>query len=118
MILIAIGSEHRLSLAMYILKLKSVAVKLYGIVIEQFRNQPITICKSDEFSSKSFSVLKYIKSRLRSNLGQAKLESCMLMSSEKEILMMLDANSIITKVAEKSKSMQSLKSQIFEKCFQ
>lgn len=43
---------------------------------------------------RSFSVLKYeyIKSRLRCNLGQSKLESFMLMSSEKETLMKLDVS--------------------------
>ena len=35
---------------------------------------------------RNFSILKFIKDRLRSNLGQEKLECCILMSIEKDIL--------------------------------
>lgn len=68
----------------------------------------LTLSFTQVACERSFSILKYLKSRLRSNLGQSKLESFMLMSSEKEILMKLDVNSIIDKVADKSKLMQSL----------
>ena len=45
------------------------------------------------------STLKFIKNRLRSTLTQKK-EACMLMCTEKEILMSLDNDTVINKVVE------------------
>lgn len=44
---------------------------------------------------RSFSILKYIKSRLRNSLTESKLEAFMLMSIEKEILIGIDNDEII-----------------------
>lgn len=51
---------------------------------------------------RSFSVLKHIKSRIRSTQSQEHLEASMLMTTEKDILMSLDNDLVIDKVAEKS----------------
>jgi len=55
-----------------------------------------------------FSKLKYIKTYLRSTLSQDLLESFMLMSIEKELLVKIDSDQIIDKVASKSKSLTKL----------
>ena len=57
---------------------------------------------------RSFSTLKFIKSRLRSSLSANKLEAFMLMATEKDILMSLDTDVIIDRVAEKSDLMKRL----------
>lgn len=51
---------------------------------------------------RSFSVLKRIKSRLRSTQSQEHLEAFMLMTTEKDVLMSLDNDLVIDGVAEKS----------------
>lgn len=51
---------------------------------------------------RSFSTLKFVKNRLRSTLTQEHLEAFMLMSTEKDILMSLDSDGVINKVAETS----------------
>jgi len=50
----------------------------------------------------TFSTLKFIKSRLRSSLSENKLETFLLMATEKDILMALDSDVVIDRVAEKS----------------
>ena len=50
----------------------------------------------------TFSTLKYIKSRLRSTLSQDHLEDFMLMATEKDVLMHLDTDTVINRVAEKT----------------
>ncbi|KAK0150742.1 InaD-like protein [Merluccius polli] len=44
---------------------------------------------------RSFSILKYIKNRLRSNSSQEHLEAFMLMATEKDILMSLDSDCLL-----------------------
>lgn len=50
----------------------------------------------------TFSKLKYVLNRLRNCLSQSKLETFLIMSVEKDILMSLDNESIIEKVSTKS----------------
>lgn len=57
---------------------------------------------------RSFSTLKFIKSRLRSRMQEENLEAFMLMATEKEILMRLDSDDVIDRVAEKSKLLRNL----------
>ena len=57
---------------------------------------------------RTFSTLKFIKNRLRSNLSASKLEAFMLMATEKDILMALDTDVVIDKVANKSALMRKL----------
>lgn len=57
---------------------------------------------------RSFSTLKFIKSRLRSSLSPNKLEMFMLMATEKDILMSLDSDMLIVRVAEKSELLRKL----------
>ncbi|XP_065640265.1 uncharacterized protein LOC124815202 isoform X2 [Hydra vulgaris] len=49
---------------------------------------------------RSFSILKFIKNRLRSSMAQENLQSFMLMNTEKEILSNLDPETIIDELAE------------------
>lgn len=51
---------------------------------------------------RSFSKLKHVKTSIRSTLSQQNLETLMLMSVEKDILMDLDNNDIINKISTKS----------------
>lgn len=51
---------------------------------------------------RSFTVLKHIKSRIRSKQSQEHLEAFMLMTTEKDILMSLDNDLVIDRVAEKA----------------
>ena len=57
---------------------------------------------------RSFSTLKFIKDRLRSTLSQEHLQAFMLMAVEKGMLMTLDNDAIIDKVAEKSSRLRKL----------
>lgn len=50
----------------------------------------------------TFSKLKYVLNRLKNRLTQSKLETLLIMSVEKDILMSLDNESIIDKVSTKS----------------
>lgn len=50
----------------------------------------------------TFSTLKFIKSRLRSTLSQDHLEAFMLMATEKDVLMHLDTDTVINRVAEQT----------------
>lgn len=63
----------------------------------------LTLSVTQVACEKSFSTLKYIKSRLRSALSQEHLEALlMLMATEKDILMALDTDMVIDRVAEKN----------------
>ncbi|KAK0148974.1 hypothetical protein N1851_010581 [Merluccius polli] len=57
---------------------------------------------------RSFSILKYIKNRLRSNSSQEHLEAFMLMATEKDILMSLDSDCVIDRLAENSDLLKKL----------
>lgn len=50
----------------------------------------------------TFSTLKFIKSRLRSTLSQDHLEAFMLMATEKDVIMHLDTDTVINRVAEQT----------------
>lgn len=56
----------------------------------------------------SFSVLKHIKSQIRSTQSQEHLEAFMLMSTEKDILMSLDNDLVIDRVAGNSDLLKKL----------
>jgi hypothetical protein len=56
----------------------------------------------------SGSDLKLVKNRLRTSLNQENLEAFMLMATEKEILMALDKDDIIDKMAESSELLRRL----------
>ena len=68
----------------------------------------LTLSVTQVACERSFSTLKFIKSRLRSSLSAGKLEAFMLMSTEKDILMGLDTDSVIDRVAEKSELLRKL----------
>ncbi|MGH0152455.1 UNVERIFIED_CONTAM: hypothetical protein FKN15_022303 [Acipenser sinensis] len=55
-----------------------------------------------------FSTLKFVKNRLRSTMSQDLLEGFMLMSTEKEILMALDSDGVIDRIAQKSALLRPL----------
>ncbi|KAL4122318.1 hypothetical protein QTP88_014672 [Uroleucon formosanum] len=57
---------------------------------------------------RSFSTLKYLKNRLRNSMANEKLESFMLMSIEKSILMELDNDTIINELGTKSDLLSKL----------
>ncbi|KAI2646611.1 GMP reductase [Labeo rohita] len=57
---------------------------------------------------RTFSTLKLVKSRLRTSLSQDNLEAFLLMATEKEILMELDKDDIIDKMAESSELLRRL----------
>uniref|UniRef100_A0AAQ5XSS1 DUF4371 domain-containing protein n=1 Tax=Amphiprion ocellaris TaxID=80972 RepID=A0AAQ5XSS1_AMPOC len=57
---------------------------------------------------RSFSTLHYIKNRLRSSLSASKLEAFMLMATEKDVLVSLDTDTVIDRVAEKTELMKKL----------
>lgn len=57
---------------------------------------------------RSFSTLKIIKNRMKSSLSSDNLNSFMLMAVEKELLMNLDSNEIIDKVAESSELIRKI----------
>lgn len=62
----------------------------------------LTLSVTQVCCERCFSKLKIIKNRLRNRLGQDLLECFMMMSCEKDILMKLDENQIIDKVAARS----------------
>ncbi|KAL4103686.1 hypothetical protein QTP88_019030 [Uroleucon formosanum] len=57
---------------------------------------------------RSFSTLKYLKNRLRNSMANEKLESFMLMSIEKSILLELDNDTIINELGTKSDLLSKL----------
>uniref|UniRef100_A0A3B3S3W6 HAT C-terminal dimerisation domain-containing protein n=1 Tax=Paramormyrops kingsleyae TaxID=1676925 RepID=A0A3B3S3W6_9TELE len=68
----------------------------------------LTLSITQVACERSFSTLKYIKSRLRSSLSASKLEAFMLMATEKDIFVALDTDTVIDRVAEKSKLLRKL----------
>lgn len=68
----------------------------------------LTLSVTQVACERSFSTLKFIKSRLRNSINASKLEAFMLMSSEKDILMGLDTDTVIDRVAEKSELLRKL----------
>lgn len=66
----------------------------------------LTLSITQVACERSFSMLKYIKSKLRSCLSSSHLEGFMLMAIEKDIL--VDSDTIIDRVAEKSEMMKTL----------
>jgi len=67
----------------------------------------LTLSVTQVACERSFSTLKFIKSRLRST-AEEHLVDFMLMAIEKETLVSLDTDCIIERVAEKSVLMQRL----------
>ena len=63
---------------------------------------PITSCSAE----RSFSTLKRVKTRLRSSMLQDRLESLLLMSIERKILMNLNREHIIDLLGESSKELE------------
>lgn len=53
-------------------------------------------------------MLRFIKNRLRSSVSGSKLEAFMLTATEKDVLVSLDTDSVIDRVAEKSELMKKL----------
>ncbi|KAJ8375393.1 hypothetical protein SKAU_G00059730 [Synaphobranchus kaupii] len=68
----------------------------------------LTLSVTQVACERSFSTLKFIKNRLRSTLSQEHLEAFMLMSTEKDILVTLDADAVIDKLAERSDLLRRL----------
>ncbi|KAJ8386345.1 hypothetical protein AAFF_G00174420 [Aldrovandia affinis] len=68
----------------------------------------LTLSLTQVACERTFSTLKFIKSRLRSTLSGDKLETFLLMATEKDVLMGLDSDMIIDRVAEKSELMRKL----------
>lgn len=68
----------------------------------------LTLSVTQVACERTFSTLKFVKNRLRTSLTQDNLEAFLLMSTEKEILMGLDRDSIIDKVAEGSELLRRL----------
>jgi len=62
----------------------------------------LTLSITQVACERTFSTLKFIKTRLRSKLSQEHLEAFMLMATERDILFSLESDVIIDKVAEKS----------------
>ncbi len=68
----------------------------------------LTLSVTQVACGRSFSTLKFIKSRLRSSLTQQHLEAFMLMASERDVLMALDSDQIIDGIAERSEQLRKL----------
>ena len=68
----------------------------------------LTLSVSRVACERTFSTLKLVKNRLRTSLNQENLEAFMLMATEKEILMALDKDDIIDKMAESSELLRRL----------
>ena len=79
----------------------------YHVISQGYKFLP-TLSVTQVACERSFSVLKYVKSRLRSTLSQEHLEAFMLMATEKDILMALDTDVVINRVAEKSELLRKL----------
>lgn len=62
----------------------------------------LTLSVSQVSCERTFSKLKHVKTSIRSTLSQQNLETLMLMSMEKDILMDLDNNDIINTISTKS----------------
>lgn len=90
-----------------LLKRYNLLTGAYSVIGLAFKYM-LTLSFTQVACERSFSTLKFIKNRLRCNLGQEKLESFMLMSIEKEVLENLNLDDIIDDVAKKSALLKSL----------
>lgn len=68
----------------------------------------LTLSITQVACERSFSTLKFVKNRLRSSMTQDHMEAFMLMCTEKEILMSIDNDKVIDKVAETSALLRRL----------
>ncbi|XDV21827.1 hypothetical protein PO909_026847 [Leuciscus waleckii] len=68
----------------------------------------LTLSITQVACERTFSTLKLVKSRLRTSMSQDNLEAFLLMATEKEILMELDKDDIIDKMAESSELLRRL----------
>lgn len=68
----------------------------------------LTLSVTQVAGERTFSTLKFVKNRLRTYMSQHRLEAFLLMSTEKEILMELDSDGIIDKLAESSALMRRM----------
>ncbi|KAJ8270536.1 hypothetical protein GJAV_G00116060 [Gymnothorax javanicus] len=80
------------------------AYRLLGLAYKYL----LTLSLTQVACERTFSTLKFIKSRLRSSLSANKLEMFMLMATEKDILMSFDTDMVIDRVAEKSELLRKL----------
>lgn len=71
----------------------------------------LTLSSTQVACERSFSKLKYIKSRLRSSLSSTHLEAFMLMSTETDVLSELNNDTILDHLAEMSPSLKKLLTQ-------
>lgn len=68
----------------------------------------LTLSVTQVACERTFSTLKFVKNRLRTSMSQDRLEAFLLMSTVKEILMELDSDGIIDKLAESSALMHRM----------
>ena len=68
----------------------------------------LTLSITQVASERTFSTLKFVKNCLRTSLTQENLDAFLLMATEKEILMGLDKDDIIDKMAESSELLRHL----------
>ncbi|KAJ4945620.1 hypothetical protein JOQ06_023301 [Pogonophryne albipinna] len=68
----------------------------------------LTLSFSQVACERTFSTLKYVKNRLRTTLTLEHMEAFMLMCTEKEILMALDTDGVIDRVAETNELLRHL----------
>lgn len=68
----------------------------------------LTLSVTEVNCERTFSKLKLIKTRLRSNLTQDNLESLLLMSVEKELLDEIDVSEVVEYLKESSTIMQQM----------
>ena len=71
---------------------------IIGLACKFLLTLPVTQVTCERRRRRSFSTLKFIKSRLRSTLTREYLQDFMLMAAEKSILMTFDNEVIIDKV--------------------
>lgn len=85
----------------YTLEKYNLLTDAYGLIGLAYKYM-LTLSCTQVACERSFSVLKFVKNRLRSSMSAEHLDSFMLMCVEKDILQKLDSDIIIDKVAEKS----------------
>lgn len=68
----------------------------------------LTLSLTQGACERTFSTLKFIKSRLQSSLSGNRLEMFMLIATEKDIRMSLNCDMVIDRVAEKSDLLRKL----------
>ncbi|KAJ8006233.1 hypothetical protein DPEC_G00126210 [Dallia pectoralis] len=79
-----------------------------GDILSFFAAAPSGRTELEVACERTFSTLKFIKSRLQSSLSGNRLEMLMLMATEKDILMSLGSDMVIDRVAEKSDLLRKL----------